>query len=100
MSVELLAVPGSGTRLEADMVAFEFILARERLQESHAAAQFRQARQAALQLARRQVMQHIRADQQVDRRAGAQLGEIAETGVVQVAPRTMFRDREFAAVET
>src|SRR5688500_19184226 len=92
MGAELLAVPACGAGLEADMVAFELVLAGEGFQEGDASAKLRQSGQAALQFACRQVVQHIRANQQVDRRAGTQLGEVAEVRVVQIAPRAVFRD--------
>ena len=86
---EAALVPGCRTRLEADMVAFKLVLGSEAFQEGHAATQFGQARQAALQFARRQVVQHVRTDQQVHGRTRAQLGEVAEVRVVQVAARAM-----------
>ena len=67
------------------LVTDRFVLAGEGFEEGHAAAQFRQCRQAAVEFARRQVMQHVAADQQVDRRARAQEFEVAEARKMQVA---------------
>lgn len=53
--------------------------------EGHAAAEFSQRRQPARQFAGGQVMQHVAADQQVGGRAGAQVFEVGEGRVVQVA---------------
>src|SRR3546814_19519884 len=48
---------------------------------------------------RGQVVQHVAANQQVDRRAGPQLREVGEAREVQVAVAAVAGDRVLAAVE-
>src|SRR3546814_3713408 len=71
--------------LEIVLVALGLVLAAEGLEEGDTAAQFGQSRQAAVEFARGQVVQHVAAHQQVDRRAGPQLREVGEAREVQVA---------------
>ena len=83
----------------ADVVAFGLVFLREGLEEGHAAAEVGQAGQPLRQFARRQVVHHVAANQQVDRRAGPQVREVAEAREMQVAARAVASDRVFAAVE-
>ncbi|MNI53034.1 hypothetical protein D3C73_1078480 [compost metagenome] len=82
------------------MVALEFIFGGESLQERHACGQLGDAGQARAQFAVGHVVHHVRTDQQIDRGAGSQPGEIAEAGQVQVAGPAVAAHSVLAAVET
>src|SRR3546814_3207643 len=69
------------------------------VEEGDAAAQLGQAGQAAVDLGRGQVVQHVAAHQQVDRRTRPQLREVGEAREVQVAVAAVAGDRVLAAVE-
>ena len=88
-----------GAALESVGIAVDAVLARERLDERHPPAQLSQRRQAAVQFARVEVMQHVAAYQQVYGGAGAQVLEVTEARQVQVAPRAKPPNRILAAVE-
>src|SRR3546814_16748381 len=82
----------------SDVCSSDLVLAAEGLEEGDTAAQFGQSRQAAVEFARGQVVQHVAAHQQVDRRAGPQLREVGEAREVQVAVAAVAGDRVLAAV--
>lgn len=97
---QTVAIEACPPGVETFRIALNTILARERLQERDATAQFGKPGQAAVELARGQVMKHVAADEQVDRRAWAQVFEVPEPREVQVSARAEAADRIFAAVET
>src|SRR4249919_3109097 len=91
--LEPLSIEAGGARLEVVLVAFGRILAREGFEERYPPGQFRQAGQTAPQVAGGEVMQHVAAHQQVDRRARPQQGEVGEVREMQVAAAAITLDR-------
>src|SRR5688500_19389745 len=83
---------------EALAIAIRVVFPGEGFEERDALTELAEARQAAPQLARRHVMHHVRADQQIDRRSEAQVLELAEADLLQVAARAVARDRIGAGI--
>src|SRR5688500_5652529 len=92
-------VAGGWSRQEADAVAADVVAPRVELEESDAIAQLAETRQSAPQLGGRHVVDDVGADQQVDRRAGPQLLELAEAGEGDVAPAAITLDHVLARIQ-
>src|SRR5688500_7494565 len=73
-----LAVPRRGPRDVAHVVADELVAAAEELEERDAVAEVFETRDAARELDARHVVQHVGADEQVDRRIEALVLEVPE----------------------